>query len=66
MITPDNKTAITGSVDGTVRLWDLQAREETQNFKQAGPVASVAISPNGETLAIASTVAIGGHSENRA
>lgn len=52
-ILPDNKTAVTGSADGTVRLWDLAARSETKSLKQSGPVVGLALSSNGETLAIA-------------
>jgi WD40 repeat protein/class 3 adenylate cyclase len=49
---PNGKTLIAGSWDGTARLWDLAARCETATL-QAGPgaVSAVAFSHDGETLA---------------
>jgi serine/threonine protein kinase len=53
-ISPDGKSALSASQDGTVILWDLQKhiplrrRADSPNFwRHAGPVNSVAFSPDG-------------------
>jgi WD40 repeat protein len=49
---PDNKSLISGSVDGTVKLWDLQARPETGPPPVfSGNGKDVAISPDGQRWA---------------
>ena len=52
----DGRTAATGSMDGTVRLWDLPSGKEIARFGKELPrfsggwVLSVAFSPDGRTL----------------
>ena len=49
---PDNRLLASGSIDNTVKLWDVAARQELRTLK--GPIArigAVAISPNGKWLA---------------
>jgi WD40 repeat protein len=46
---PDGKTVLTGSQDGTARLWDPDTGNALgQPFKHDGPVVAVAFSPDGE------------------
>ncbi|HLY29117.1 MAG TPA: protein kinase, partial [Aggregatilineales bacterium] len=48
---PDGKTLLTGSIDKTARLWDVQTGKEIRQF--VGPDAevwSVAFSPDGKTI----------------
>jgi len=48
---PDGKTALTGSQDGTARLWDTATAQAIGvAMKHQAPLVSVAYSPNGETV----------------
>jgi WD40 repeat protein len=45
-IAPDGKTALSGSFDNTLRLWDLASGREIRTFEGHWyPVTSVAIAP---------------------
>jgi WD40 repeat protein len=49
-ISPDGKTALSGSRDHTLKLWDLATGREIREFKgHSEEVTSVAISPDGKT-----------------
>ncbi len=48
---PDERTVLTGSWDGTARLWDAVTGDLLHKFEgHTGPVTSVAFSPNGSTV----------------
>jgi WD40 repeat protein len=49
----DSRTAITGSLDGAVRLWDVTTGENKLDFRHAGPVQALALSADGTTIVTA-------------
>jgi WD40 repeat protein len=47
------KKMISGSADGTIRFWDLNAQKNTKTIDgKQGPVVSVAILPGGDFLVV--------------
>lgn len=49
-IAPDGRTALSGSADKTLKLWDLAGGKELRTFRShTDSVVSVAISPDGRT-----------------
>jgi tetratricopeptide (TPR) repeat protein len=51
-VTPDGARAITGSDDGTVRVWDIGSGAELSTLQVDGQVAAVAVRPDGMRVAI--------------
>ena len=47
---PNGKMVVTGSKDGTAKLWEVSTGRELRSFKHADWVQSVVIAPNGEML----------------
>jgi WD40 repeat protein len=50
--TSDGHRLVTGGVAGTVTIWDVASRAVVRRLRFPGPVAAVAISPDGRLLAI--------------
>ena len=48
---PDSKSIVYGSSDGTLRIWDIDRKQEKMTFGGNGDSTRVSVSPNGETLA---------------
>ncbi len=48
---PSGKILASGAEDYTVRLWDVETRENTATLRHTGPVYSVSFSSDGTTLA---------------
>jgi WD40 repeat protein len=49
---PTGKALASGSSDGELALWDLDAGTKTWQSKQPGEVRALAFAPNGKTLAV--------------
>jgi WD40 repeat protein/serine/threonine protein kinase len=45
--TPDGRRFLSGSLDHTLRLWDLESGQEIGHFEDPAPISAVCISPNG-------------------
>jgi WD40 repeat protein len=59
--TPDGKVLVSGSLDGTVRAWDLQKRKERGTLiRTEGQVVAMALSPDGTTVATAAVIVVKG------
>jgi WD40 repeat protein len=51
VFSPDNRTIVSGSHDGTIRFWSVAARREVASINSGTPgVNSVIFSPDGNTL----------------
>lgn len=49
---PDGRDLLSGSLDGTVKVWDVDARRERASLDwDTGPVRAVVVSPDGMTAA---------------
>jgi WD domain, G-beta repeat len=54
-LTSDGRFAISGSGDGTLRVWELESSQSAHIFAgHTGPVSAVAISPDGRLVVSAS------------
>jgi WD40 repeat protein len=50
---PDGRSGLSSSADGTVRLWNLDTGEEIRQFTcQSGPLWRIAFSPDGRTFVV--------------
>ena len=53
---PDGRTVLSGSVDKTLKLWDVASGRELRTFTHGDWVTSVAFSPDGRTVLSANMV----------
>jgi WD40 repeat protein len=51
-ISADGKTAFSGSVDKTVRVWDVAEGKQVRQWNAPTPVEAMALAPDGQTLAV--------------
>ena len=52
---PDSRSLITGSTDGTAKTWDVRTGKNLLTLTHSGKIFDVAFSPDGETIATGST-----------
>jgi WD40 repeat protein len=50
--TPDGRRLVTGGTAGTVTIWDVRSHAVVRRLRFSGPVAAVAVSPDGRRLAV--------------
>jgi WD40 repeat protein len=53
-------TVISGGVDGAIRVWDVSSGKNTATWSAGGPVAALALSPDGKMLVSGGQAADGG------
>jgi WD40 repeat protein len=52
VLSPDGQTLISGSLDNTIKVWNLNSGEELRSLpRQPSIVESISLSPDGQTLA---------------
>jgi WD40 repeat protein len=51
-VTPDGKRLFTGSLDGTMKSWDLKLGKMSSNYAAGQPILSLGFSPSGRYVAI--------------
>jgi RNA polymerase sigma factor (sigma-70 family) len=56
-VSPDGKTFAVSGWDGTIYLWDIATDREKAKLAHPGPIHNLAFSPDGKTLAAASSAA---------
>ncbi|MEG4020621.1 hypothetical protein QUA01_20685, partial [Microcoleus sp. S36a_B3] len=49
-VTPDGKRGISGSLDNTIKVWDLWSGSVIASFTGESSIASCAIAPDGVTI----------------
>ncbi len=49
-MTPDGRRAVSGSVDHTLRLWDLESGKEIASFTGESQVLSCAVTSDGRAI----------------
>jgi len=53
LVAPAGKQLVSGSEDGTVRVWDLSNAKQIRSLNHGGPVSDVAVRPDGKFAASA-------------
>jgi len=53
LVTPAGSQLVSGSEDGTVRVWDLSNAKQIRSLNHGGPVSDVAVRPDGKFAASA-------------
>jgi WD40 repeat protein len=49
-VLPDNRSFLSASEDGTVRLWEIESGNELRHLDHGGPVHAVAVSSDGKRV----------------
>jgi WD40 repeat protein len=55
LVLPTGEKLVSGSADGTVRVWQIATARQLAKLDQGGPVTAVAVRPDGQVLASAGT-----------
>lgn len=55
LFSKDGKTLVTSSDDKSIRFWDVVTGKQVRQFDLAAPVGSIALAPDGKTLASVAT-----------
>ncbi|MFK7779171.1 MAG: hypothetical protein QM501_13780 [Gimesia sp.] len=50
LVMPAGTQLVSGSADGTVRVWDLKGKKQIRSINHAAPVTAVDVSPDAKTL----------------
>ena len=51
VVAPDGKTIVAGSLDGKLRVWDLETRQVVRTYSASASVMALALHPDGKTVA---------------